>query len=200
MRLGQSVFGRRNSAETGSEETIAAAADEKVSGKGRPTPTRKEAEEARKRRFAPARTRKEQVARQRERMRGERAKAKAAMSTGEERYLPARDQGPVKRFVRNYVDSRRTIGEFLIPLFFLIFIAVAINNAVAAAIGTYAWLTVLILMVVDSVRMVRGVKKGVRERFGEGETKGIAFYTLTRSWQMRRLRLPKPQVKPGDSI
>ena len=44
------------------------------------------------------------------------------------------------------------------------------------------------------------IKAGVRERFGEDETKGIAWYALTRAWQMRRLRLPKPQVKPGDSI
>lgn len=140
------------------------------------------------------------MARQRERARGDRAKVKSAMETGDEKYLPARDRGPVKRFVRNYVDSRRTIGEFLIPLFFIIFIAVAINNAVAAAIGTYAWITVLFLMVFDSIRVVRGVKKAIRERFGDAETQGITFYTLTRSWQMRRLRLPKPQVKPGDKI
>ena len=194
------MFGRRNSASTESEVTSAVPAEDKVSGKGRPTPSRKEAELARKQRLAPARTRKEQMARQRERARGDRAKVKAAMETGDEKYLPARDRGPVKRFVRNYVDSRRTIGEFLIPLFFIIFIAVAINNAVAAAIGTYAWLTVLFLMVFDSIRVVRGVKKAIRERFGEAETKGITFYTLTRSWQMRRLRLPKPQVKPGDQI
>jgi hypothetical protein len=207
------VFGRRSSASSESESSAKsgsaaddsaaaaqAAAEERASGKGRPTPTRKEAEEARKKRLAPARTRKEQAARQRERAKDQRARMRHAMDTGDERHLPSRDRGPVKRYVRNYVDSHRTVGEFLIPLFFLIFIMVAINNAIAAAIGTYAWITVLLAMIFDSVRMTRGVKKGIRERFGEAETKGITFYTLTRSWQMRRLRLPKPQVKPGDTI
>ena len=106
----------------------------------------------------------------------------------------------MKRYVRNYVDSHRTVGEFLIPLFFVIFLMVAFNNAIAARIGSAAWVVVLIAMVLDSVRVTRGVKKGIRERFGDEQTKGVTFYTLTRSWQMRRLRLPKPQVKAGDPI
>jgi hypothetical protein len=198
------VFGRRTSGSSESPANDAAAAEaaaeERLGGKGRPTPTRKEAEEARKRRLAPARTRKAQMARQRERNRAERAKMRQAMETGDEKHLPARDRGPVKRFIRDYVDSHRTVGEFLIPLFFVIFITVAINNAVAAAIGTYAWVTVLLAMIFDSIRVTRGVKKGIRDRFGDEETKGVTFYTLTRSWQMRRLRLPKPRVKAGDKI
>jgi hypothetical protein len=207
VRLIESMFRRRYSAspETESESAAASGAagtdtPSQSSGKGRPTPTRKEAEAARKQRMAPPRTRKEASQRQREQVRSQRAKVRQAMETGEERYLPARDRGPVKRFVRDWVDSHRTVGEFLIPIFFLIFILVAVNNQIAAAIGTWAWLTVLVAMVADSIRVMRGVKKGLRERFGPDATKGITFYTLTRSWQIRRFRLPKPQVKPGDSI
>ena len=38
------------------------------------------------------------------------------MRTGDERYLPARDTGPVKRFIRDFVDSRFQFIELLIPV------------------------------------------------------------------------------------
>ena len=55
-------------------------------------------------------------------------------------------------------------------------------------------------MAADSIRVVRGLKAKIRERFGDDKTKGIAMYAVMRSWQMRRLRLPKPKVKAGDAI
>ncbi len=172
----------------------------KPGGKGRPTPSRKEAEAARKQRLAVPRNRKEASLQRREKMREARARQRQALETGDDRYLPARDQGPVKRLVRDYVDSHRTIGEFMLPIFFLIFITVYINTEWAARFSSSAFLTVILLMIVDSVRMSRGSKAAVREKFGDDETKGITMYTLLRAWQMRRLRLPKPQVKAGDRI
>jgi Protein of unknown function (DUF3043) len=59
---------------------------------------------------------------------------------------------------------------------------------------------VLVLLTLDSVRIVRGLKKAITDRFGAGETHGITMYALMRSWQMRRLRLPKATVRPGDQI
>ncbi len=171
-----------------------------ATGKGRPTPSRKEAEAARKKRMAPPRNRKEAAARRREAIREARAKTRAAMETGEERYLPVRDQGPVKRYIRDYVDSHRTIGQFMIPIFFVIFVLVYVNTSWAATLGSMAWLIVIVLLALDSVRILRGVKAGIRSRFGDDATKGITMYTLLRSWQMRRLRLPKPLVKPGQPI
>ena len=129
-------------------------------GKGRATPKRKEAEAARKKRMTPPRNRKEASALHRERVKEQRGKQREAMAgVGDDRFLPARDQGPVKKLIRDYIDSRRTIGEFLIPVFLVMFV-VAIR-AVAASpqyIGTFAWLAVLALLAVDSVRIVRGVK------------------------------------------
>jgi Protein of unknown function (DUF3043) len=120
------------------------------------------------------------------------------MATGDDRYLPARDRGPVKRYVRDYVDSHHTIGQYLLPIFFVIFILVYFPMTWAPRISTTAWIAVIVLMAIDSVRIVRGVKAGIRSRFGDAATKGVTMYAVTRSWQMRRLRLPKPQVKPGD--
>lgn len=191
------MFGRRSASATpaDTEEVVA-----KVGGKGRATPTRKAAEAARKQRQAPPRNRKEAAARRRSAVRESRERTRTAMETGDDRYLPVRDQGPVKRYIRDYVDSHRTIGQFFLVIFFLIALLFLVNTAWAAAIGSAAWVSVLVLLVLDSIRISRGVKAGIRERFGSGATSGITMYALMRSWQMRRLRLPKPLVKPGDPI
>jgi len=191
------VFGRRK-AETGPATTDEVA---RPSGKGRPTPSRKEAEAARKKRIAPPRTRKEVSAQRREKSRESKLAQRAALAgTGDDSYLPARDQGPVRRFLRNYVDSHRTIGEFMLPIFFVIFLLVYVNQEWAQRFSSSAFLAVIALMILDAVRMVRGSKSALRKKFGEDAVKGNTMYTLLRSWQMRRLRLPKPQVKAGESI
>lgn len=187
------MFGRRSSAEETPTET------EKVTGKGRPTPTRKEAEAARKARLNTPRTRKEQAAARRNAMREGRMQTRAALTSGDDRYLPARDQGPVKRYVRDWVDSRRTVGEFLMPAFVVILIVFFIS-AEAARFGQYLWYAVILLMIFDAVRLSRGVKSAVTAKFGADQASGLTMYTIMRGLQMRRLRLPKPQVKAGDSI
>jgi hypothetical protein len=192
------VFGRRK---TEAPEATTEQRPAKPGGKGRPTPSRKEAEAARKKRLTVPRNRKEASVQRREKMKEARAQQRQALeSGGDDRYLPARDQGPVKRFVRDYVDSHRTIGEFMLPIFFLIFILVYVNTDWAARFSSSAFLSVILLMIFDSVRMSRGSKAAVREKFGADQTKGITLYTLLRSWQMRRLRLPKPRVKAGAAI
>lgn len=192
------MFGRRK---TEAPEATTEQSPAKPGGKGRPTPSRKEAEAARKKRLTVPRNRKEASVQRREKMREARAKQRQALeSGGDDRYLPARDQGPVKRFVRDYVDSHRTIGEFMLPIFFLIFILVYVNTDWAARFSSSAFLSVILLMIFDSVRMSRGSKAAVREKFGADQTKGITLYTLLRSWQMRRLRLPKPRIKAGQPI
>jgi Protein of unknown function (DUF3043) len=192
------VFGRRTAKDDSAEQ--AAEVDAKLGGKGRPTPSRKEAEANRKKRMTPPRNRKEASALQRQRMKEKRQQQRAALDSGDERYLPPRDQGPVKRYIRNYIDSRYTIGQFMLPGFFVIFALFYVNQAWAARLSSSAFLTVFLLVIIDSIRIRRGVRAGIRERFGADETKGTTMYALLRSWQMRRLRLPKPQVKPGDKI
>lgn len=199
------MFGRRTTS-TGSTAVSVGTGENKVGGKGRATPTRREAEAARKQRLTPPKGKKELAARQREQTRASRAQVRAAMETGDDRYLPARDRGPVKRFVRDYIDSRRTIGQYLLPAFFVIFIVASVAAQVASAdqavsvFSTYAWFAVIALMITDAVRLTRGVKAGIRERFPDAETKGITLYAVLRGFQMRRLRLPKPQVTYGAKI
>ena len=72
-------------------------------GKGAPTPRRKDQEAARKRPLVPN-DRKAARDANRTAQADQRLKKREAMNTGDERYLPFRDKGPQKRFVRDFVS------------------------------------------------------------------------------------------------
>ena len=168
--------------------------------KGRPTPKRKEAEAARKvSSLAPAATKAEKK-RAKEAARAARVAARAAYMRGDENALPSRDKGPVKKFVRNYVDARRSIGEYFLPIIFAVLIMTLIPLQ-AFQLGSIALMYgVLLISVIDGIFLSRKIKAAAAERFPSGDFKGIGMYGWLRSTQMRRMRMPKPQVNPGDSI
>ncbi|MGH1562609.1 DUF3043 domain-containing protein [Mumia sp. DW29H23] len=171
----------------------------KPDGKGRPTPTRKEAEAARKAALKSPTSRKDLARADRDRRAKDRVKVREAMSTGDDRYLPARDKGPVRRLVRNVVDSRRNVGEYLMPVLVIILL-VSLVRAPWAVTAIYTlWLVTIVGTIVDSFLLVRRVKREVREKFPEASTRGLTGYAILRSTQIRRLRLPKPQVRHGES-
>ena len=168
--------------------------------KGRPTPKRKEAEAARKvSSLAPASTKAEKQ-RAREAAKAARIAQRAAFLRGDENALPLRDKGPVKKFVRNYVDARRSIGEYFLPVIFIVLFLTLIPNAIFQ-IGSIAIMyTVLIISVVDGFLLTRKIKSQVASRFPGAELKGLGMYGWLRSTQMRRMRTPKPAIKAGDSF
>ncbi|MFC9249532.1 DUF3043 domain-containing protein [Streptomyces sp. NPDC057136] len=168
------------------------------SPKGRPTPKRSEAQTQRRRASSTPTDRKEATKRQREARRSDLAKQREALATGDERYLPARDKGPVRRFVRDFVDSRFCIAEYFLPLAVIILILSVIQIQNIQNISLLLWLGVIVLIVVDSIGLAFRLKKQLRERFPDTPKRGAVAYGLMRTLQMRRLRLPKPQVKRGE--
>ncbi|GAB2746861.1 DUF3043 domain-containing protein [Nocardioides pakistanensis] len=172
----------------------------KPGGKGRPTPSRKEAEAAARAR-AKAGTDKK-AARQllRERRLEQNAKMREGMKTGDERFLPARDQGKVRRFIRDRVDARLSMAEFLLPLLVVIMILSYSGDATANRYGQSLWLVTILLVSADTLVLVFRLKKDLRTRFPEESHKGAVFYALLRAMQLRFLRLPKPQVKLGQKL
>jgi hypothetical protein len=168
--------------------------------KGRPTPKRKEAEAARKvSSLAPASTKAEK-ARAKEAARAARIAQRAAYLRGDESALPLRDKGPVKKFVRNYVDSRRSIGEYFLPIIFFVLILTLIPSKVFQLGSILIMYSVLLTSVVDGFFLSRKLKKVVIEKFPDAELKGIGMYGWLRSTQMRRMRTPKPAIKRGESF
>jgi hypothetical protein len=169
-------------------------------GKGRPTPKRKEAESKRKvSSLAPVVT-KDQKRASKALARQSRVAQRAAYLRGEESALPARDRGPARRYVRNFVDSRRSTGEYFLPIIFVVLILTLIPLP-AVQIGAVALMyAVLILAVIDGFFLSRKIRKAIAIKFPGTSTKGLGMYAWLRSTQMRRLRAPHPQVKVGDSI
>lgn len=166
---------------------------ESVSGKGRPTPTRAQQEAARKRPLV-ADT-KEAKARARAQMSAQREKARVGMAAGDERYLPARDRGPQRRFARDFVDAGYHLGEVVMPAMIVVIVLTFLPIAVVATWAFVGlWFFILLVigdMIVTSVR----VKRAAAARWGDRREKGLGLYAAMRTVQMRWMRLPKPQVK-----
>jgi len=190
---------RRTKSETAT--TVPAEPQGKPGGKGRPTPSRREAEAARKAALKKPRNRKEATAYRREKMRTERSKMQQAMQTGDDRYLPAADKGPVRRFARDYVDARYSVMEFALPILLLVsLIGVVFSRQFLwlAGLVNLLFLAMILLIALDWFLLSAGLKKAVAAKFGPESTKGIGFYAVRRTMQMRRWRLPKPMVKRGE--
>jgi hypothetical protein len=166
---------------------------EEKSGKGRPTPSRKEAQAGQKRTFMDNRDPK--AARKSERE--SRAKARAGLMAGDARYFPARDQGPVKAFIRNYIDSRRTVGEFFVPGAFVVLLGGLIPGKAIQTVVISFWTALLIFVVIDTVILGFLLRKKLQAQFPNDSRKGAISYGLLRGLQMRRFRIPPPVVAPG---
>lgn len=167
----------------------------KPGGKGRATPKRREAQAGRRRPLGASVDRKTA----RDEARRTRMETRLALQRGDESKMPARDRGPVKRFVRDYVDSRRTIAEFFLPIGVLLYIPIIAlpgrGISYAATIGLFLLLVVLIG---ELTFLGLRLRRAVRERFGPDQARGVTMYGVLRAGQLRRWRLPRPQVKLGE--
>ncbi len=166
--------------------------------KGRPTPKRSAAQSQRRSVANTPMTRKEAAKRQREERRTAMARQREALASGDERYLPARDKGPVRKFARDFVDSRFNIAEYFLPMAVVILVLSMVRVASLQNVALLLWLVVIVLIVLDSLVTGFRLKKRLAERFPDDRRRGAVAYALMRSLQMRRLRLPKPQVKRGE--
>lgn len=179
-------------------------------GKGRPTPSRKQAEAARRRPLVPD-TRGDAKARkaaERER----RARAQKAMLEGDERYLPYRDKGPVRRLTRDVVDARRNFGDhfvwYALGLMGAMFVVAALVRSIGeVAAGTILYginaltIGVAIAAVIDGWLLARRLRKVLGAKFKPDQIpRGTVMYGVLRAYQLRRMRLPKPKVERGTTL
>ncbi|WP_421084105.1 DUF3043 domain-containing protein [Rothia nasimurium] len=200
------MFGR-NKKSVDTEQAVETSATEPVASdpqptahgytppKGRPTPSRKEREAARRTPLVPA-DRKAAKEAQREADREFRAKQQQALQTGDERYLPVNDRGPQRRYIRDYVDARFNVGDFMLIVILAIFIVGLFTPAFQQYTVLAMWAFIL-LWIIDYMILWRGLKKKLTEKFGSIEPRS-GFYAFNRSMMIRRFRLPKPQVKRGE--
>lgn len=190
------MFGRSKSqAPTSTASTL-----DKPGGKGRPTPSRKEAQAAAKARAKVPRTRREQMLAQREARSESKQSVRSAMRSGDERYLMARDKGPVRRFIRDFVDSRFSFVELMMPLLVVTLLLGYSRDTELVAIGNSVLLGTLLLVVLDIAIMRFRLRRELARRFPDEPTKGTTYYAVMRALQMKFMRMPKAKVKIGQTL
>lgn len=173
---------------------------DRTHGKGRPTPSRREAEAAARARAKQPRTRREQMAARRSVRAESSQKVRAAMRSGDERYLPARDQGPVRRFIRDYVDSRFSVMELMVPILVVTLVLGWSGNAYLMSMSSIMTMGALLLIAMDMVFLRFRLRRELTRRFPDEPTRGTTYYALMRALQMKFMRMPKAQVKIGATL
>jgi hypothetical protein len=214
---------RRDAAGAAAADSSDAAADDgsrerKTAPKGRPTPKRDAAKrrgpvapapltaaEARKRRKelrGPKLSREERKAEKLERRSGM-AERRERMMAGDDAYLLPRDKGPVRRYVRDVVDSRRNVlGLFMPAALALIFVMLAVPSVEFQRLLSPAMLVLVVIMIIDGFLVGRRVNRMVDEKFPDNTESGwkLGFYAASRASQLRRMRAPRPQVERGTKV
>jgi DUF3043 family protein len=196
--------GRRDRAETAPASAVDLSEQlVKAGGKGRPTPKRTEAQGRRPGPPPPPpTTRKEAYARTRAQQAQRRVETRAGMARGDDDYLPARDRGPVRRLVRDLVDTRRNAGSFFLPVAALVLVGYFIPNPAVQNYTVFVWFLFFLVIIVDSVFLGRKISRTVRQRFPDQphRMKGLVWYGISRATMIRRWRFPKPEVAMGAKV
>ncbi|WP_241972604.1 DUF3043 domain-containing protein [Cryobacterium cryoconiti] len=179
------------------EETKSRLAAVQPAGKGQATPSRKQQEALNKRPLVPD-DRKLAAKQARGKAAEARDRARVGMAAGDEKYLPVRERGPQKRYVRDYVDARFNVGEFMIPVMFLVILLTFFPDPSVQTYGILALWAFFLVAVVDSVILGFTVTRKLTAKFGAGKVERVRWYAAMRALQLRPMRLPKPQVKRGQ--
>src|SRR5699024_8739580 len=195
--------------------------------KGRPTPKRRDVELERgiiggqslapsdtygqarqKRKEMKASMSKEEYKAYKEREREERLKRQreqqAAMDRGEEAFLMDRDQGEVGRYARDWVDARRFISNYVMPVAIALLVIMLVGNffpEFAATASMFAMVLMLVFLI-EGIILGRRVNKAVRERFPETTETGfgLGYYSYSRAVQPRKWRTPRARVELGTDV
>ena len=195
------MFGQKKNpqnSETAATNVASGSPESASAGKGRPTPSRKEAEAARKANVRAPRGTKAGKKAAREADRIERARRREGVLAGDPRYLPPRDQGPVRAFVRDFVDGRYTVAEYFIFMALVVLILGFVPNVAVQQFVSLAFFMVALLIVIDTVILMIQLNIRAKKAFpNKADRRGINLYALMRVLQYRRLRMPKPAVARG---
>jgi Protein of unknown function (DUF3043) len=225
------LLGRKKGHEEGAEEPTTpddaassvatpSRATRKTDPKGRPTPKRTDAarrgarkgpvapapmtaSEARARRKSLAGPKLSRVERRAERVtnRARMTDRRERMMAGDEEYLLPRDKGPIRRYVRDVVDSRRNLlGLFMPSALALLFVSFAVPQV--QFYMSPVMLGLMAVMGTDAFLLGRKVAKKVDAKFPtntESHWK-LGMYAAGRASQMRRMRTPRAQVERGGSV
>lgn len=168
--------------------------------KGVPTPKRSEAQANRRQPYRAPADRKAAAQQSRERERADRMRKTAAYQRGEDWALPTKDRGPVRALARDVVDARRGIGEYYMVLVVVLVVLLVIPGTASKLIADTLVIFLLLVMLVEGWWVGSKIKRLAAERYPGQSTQGVVLYATMRGISMRRMRVPKPRLRPGDKV
>jgi hypothetical protein len=134
-----------------------------------------------------------------------RIQTRKALYTLDEKHLPARDRGPVKKFIRQFTDARLSLAELFMPITFIsVILTMAFpvdtaNSEQVIGMFNLFFLFLMFALVVDIGSFAFLLKRNLKKQFEKSELKGAMFYGISRTLTLRAMRLPKPNVKIGGA-
>ncbi len=155
-----------------------------------PTPTRREAEAARMERLHPTRSPREQ-----------RKAAREAKYRAQQEDWDRIERGPERTLLRDFVDARWTVAEFLMPAMILIMALMMVfmgDPVLSFYISLGLWV-IFIIAAINIWIMWRSFKRELAERVRNANTRGLLMYLINRAMMIRRFRRPAPRIARGDS-
>lgn len=171
--------------------------------KGRPTPKRRDAEpRARGPVAPPPTTRREAYKRIKQQNADKRSVVRESARAGDDSGLPARDRGPVRRLVRDIVDTRRSVASGFLPFAVIFLAGYFVPDSRIQQYLVLLWTLFFLLVVADSVSLGLRIRKLTKARFPAetAKVRGLVFYGIQRSTMIRRWRFPKPAVSLKSSV
>ena len=140
---------------------------------------------------------------QRDERRASNREMQARMDQGDERYLMDRDKGEVRRYVRDWIDSRYFINNWVMPIALVILVLtflVSFASPQVANIITFISMAFMLTIIAEGFIIGRSANKAVRAKFPDTDETGfpLGMYAFSRATQPRKWRTPKPQVAAGS--
>ncbi len=174
----------RNDASAAAQVTVEPA----TSGKGAPTPSRRQAEAQRRQRLHPTLTKRERRARKRNLARAKQDEAYNRMEMRPERVL-----------LRNFIDSRWTLSEFAMPTLMILMAATLAGRWTPwiAYAGMYGMYGVLALVIIEVAWLWYRFKAVLADRLPGTPRRGLLMYLASRASWIRAARRPPAIVKRG---
>jgi hypothetical protein len=173
---------------------------EKINGKGRATPTRKEAQA--RGRSGPARSSsrpggkpndpKSARKAMSEARRAKAAEYRKAMNSGDISKLPPRERVPERVLARDLVDQRRNLGPLLLAVIVIAYFLGLAPVSGLKVVAFYLLPLCLVGIVADSVLAARKISRQIAERYPNTTVK-VKSYIGQRALMPARWRQPRPR-------
>lgn len=132
-----------------------------------------------------------------EKEREQRRHQRAAMNAGEQWALLPRDRGEDRAFMRDWIDARWNIGEYLLPAMLIGMPMSLLASPQLTIAGLTLIYGIFAAAIIDFIVMWIRLRSRVEAKFG-ARPKGAAFQMFSRYVQLRPTRVPRARVKRGQ--